>query len=591
MSNNHRHHAVRIYLLFLVLLFPFTAFTQTPPPAPAPQTPGNLQTQSDAEFRRQQEREMEERKRLEAAPNVHLPREAAPPRPPRRLPRDEAPCFKIVQVVLSGDEHERFSWLLNHLGGPDNADAPLGRCLGATGIGIVTERAQNALIAAGFVTSRILTAPQDIASGTLTLTLLPGRVRVIRLNDASSPRATLWNAVPINPGDILNLRDIEQGLENFKRAPTVDADIKIEPASGAGPGWSDLIILFQQPNPFRFSLTVDDSGGKTTGKYQGSATFSVDNWLTLNDLFYITGSQNLGNTAAGQQGGSRGTVLHYSLPLGYWLFALTSNTGGYYQNVAGATQTYVYSGSSANNEVKVSRIVWRDAAGKTTASLKAFQRKSNNYIDDTEVEVQRRVVGGWEAGLAQRQSFGAATLDASLSYKHGTGAFGAQPAPEEVFGEGTAHFALVSGSAIFTAPLQAWAQNGRLMSEWRAQLNRTALTPQDRFGIGGRFTVRGFDGESSLTAERGWLVRNDLGWTLPRCGQEAYLALDHGEVNGPSAATLLGRRMTGMALGLRGSSNRWGSAQYEVFVGKPLRQPDGFKTARHTAGFSLAWSI
>ena len=35
---------------------------------------------------------------------------------------------------------------------------------------------------------------------------------------------------------------------------------------------------------------------------------------------------------------------------------------------------------------------------------------------------------------------------------------------------------------------------------WRAQWNRTVLIAQDRFAIGGRYTVRGFDGESAMQA-------------------------------------------------------------------------------------------
>lgn len=31
-------------------------------------------------------------------------------------------------------------------------------------------------------------------------------------------------------GALLNIRDMEQGLENFKRVPTVEADFKIQPA-------------------------------------------------------------------------------------------------------------------------------------------------------------------------------------------------------------------------------------------------------------------------------------------------------------------------------------------------------------------------
>ncbi len=40
------------------------------------------------------------------------------------------------------------------------------------------------------------------------------------------------------------------------------------------------------------------------------------------------------------------------------------------------------------------------------------------------------------------------------------------------------------------------------------------LITQDRFSIGGRYTVRGFDGETTLIGERGWLLRNDLGLSL-----------------------------------------------------------------------------
>ena len=48
-------------------------------------------------------------------------------------------------------------------------------------------------------------------------------------------------------------------------------------------------------------------------------------------------------------------------------------------------------------------------------------------------------------------------------------------------------------------------------------------------------------------------------------------------------------RLSGMALGLRGQHklhDRY-PLQWELFAGKPLSHPDGFTTARYTAGFSL----
>jgi hemolysin activation/secretion protein len=538
------------------------------------------------QLRRQQEQGDAARQRLE--PRVDVAPAAPVAEQPSRLPA-EAPCFDIQTIILRGDEAGRFAWVLNSLGGIGNDDLPQGKCLGAQGINILLKRAQDALVAQGFVTSRILAEPQDLKTGTLALTMLPGRIRAIRFAPGTSNRASAMNAVPAQSGDILNLRDIEQGLENFKRVPTAEADIKIEPADGpdAQPGYSDLVITWQQANPFRISLSADDSGSKGTGKYQGSLTLSYDNWWTLNDLFYITLNRDLGGADTGPRG-TKGRTMHYSIPLGYWALSTTWGNSGYYQTVFGATQDYIYRGTSSNAEVKLSRLMYRDAQRKTTLSVRAFKRTSNNFIDDTEVLVQQRKIGGWEAAVGHREFVGNATVDANVAYKRGTGAFGSLPAPEEAFGEGTSRFALVTADLNVNAPFKLGEQKLKYSGAWRMQAQRTPLTPQDRFAIGGRFSVRGFDGEGSLSAERGWTVRNEVSLPLGESRQEIYLGLDYGKVSGPSSDNLLGKHLAGTAVGMRGSIK---NLQYEVFIAAPVRKPEGFRTAHKTYGFNLNLSF
>lgn len=224
---------------------------------------------------------------------------------------------------------------------------------------------------------------------------------------------------------------------------------------------------------------------------------------------------------------------------------------------------------------------------KTSVSLRGYLRSSNNFIDDTEVEVQRRRMAGWEVGLAHHEYLGAAVVDLNLAYRQGTGALGALPAPEEAFGEGTSRPRLLTAGAAVNAPFSLNGQPLRYGGVWRAQWNDTPLVPQDRFAIGGRYTVRGFDGENILAAERGWLVRNDLGLALAPSGQELYLGLDYGEVGGPSAASLAGRRLAGAVLGLRGGYKGF---YYDVFAGKPVYKPKRFQTANTTVGFNAGWS-
>ncbi|MGV3655753.1 MAG: ShlB/FhaC/HecB family hemolysin secretion/activation protein [Noviherbaspirillum sp.] len=539
---------------------------------------------------RQQERERLLRAQQERVPDVRLS-ELPTERDPERLPAEELPCLDIQRIVLAGDSADRFQWALAAAGRTEDGaeDPALGRCLGSRGVNLVMRRIQNAILARGYVAARVLAGPQEsLADGTLELTLFPGRIREIRFVPESGARATQWNAMPASPGDLLNLRDIEQALENFKRVPSAQADIQITAAEGpqAQPGQSDVLIRWEQGFPFRASLFADDSGTRATGKYQGGITLSYDHWWTLNDLFYVSLNHDLGGADAAAPGkhGTRGYTVHYSLPLGYWLLGATASRNRYHQSVAGASQTYVYSGISRNGEIRLSRLLYRDAVRKTWFALSGWARSSRNFIDDTEVEVQRRRMAGWELGISHREFIGAATLDASLDYRRGTGAGNAMPAPEEAFGEGTSRPRLIAAQAQFHLPFTLGGEALRYTGAWRAQWNRTPLVPQDRFAIGGRYSVRGFDGESQLLGERGWLVRNDLGWALGQSGQELYLGLDAGQVGGPGSRTLAGKRLCGMAVGLRGHAH---GISYDVFAGWPLSQPDGFRTPSSVAGFSL----
>lgn len=574
--------------------------------------------------RRQQEREQDQRQRLLRAPEVRLQPAAIAS---SRLPRDESPCFQIQAIDLIGPAKDArtpnappeelpsgwSTWLLDALdagtprdpvGRPlvarSDGDSPLyqrsGICLGSRGIAIVQQRAQAALLARGYITSRALVEAQNLNSGRLRLRIIPGRIQALRLESpepGTSPTAVselaplLASASPARPGDVLNLRDLEQTLENLKRVPTAEADIRIEP--GATPATSDWVVRHQQGFPLRLTLSADDSGSPGTGVYQGSATVSWDAPLGLNDLFYATQNKDLGGGEDGNRG-TRGQSLHYSLPWGYWSLGLTHSNSRYFQSVVGLNQTYVYSGTSAITELRLSRVLVRTAAGKTSASLKAFQRRSNNYIDDTEVQIQRRVVGGWEAGLAHRTVLGGASLDGSLSYKVGTGDFGSLPAPEEASGTGTSRFGLTLAELSLLVPLNwQYLPQARYSALLRWQHNFTPLTPQDRFAIGGRYTVRGFDGVNVLSAERGVLLRNEISAAIPGGPPlSTFVGFDYGCVDGPSSANLAGKQLAGVVLGLRGA---WRQLSYEVFVGTPLDKPQGFRTDNTTAGFNLILSL
>jgi hemolysin activation/secretion protein len=288
------------------------------------------------EQQRQQERERALREQNERT--VDQRPQAAPPVPVQRIPESESPCFRIDRVLLVGEQAEAFQWAVSDLSGSEGNDSPVGRCLGTAAVNVVLARAQQAVIARGFVTTRVLAAPQDLSTGTLTLSLVPGRIAAIRTTADSSTTllgrsALLATAIPARPGDLLNLRDIEQGLENLKRAPTAEADIQIEPstASNAKPGDSDLVVKYVQSKKWRIALSLDDSGTEATGRYQAGATLSLDNPFGLNDLFYVSANHNINNHVFGDPAkGTEGQTVHYSLPYGYWLLGFTASNSQYH---------------------------------------------------------------------------------------------------------------------------------------------------------------------------------------------------------------------------------------------------------------------
>jgi hemolysin activation/secretion protein len=551
--------------------------------APGSQAQALTNAQQDAaELRRAQEREAQLREKQERTPDVLGP--AAGAVQALRLPTAEAPCFEIRQLELRGDETSHFGWVLDALAGPQGNDAPLRKCIGAQGVGILQQRAQDALIRQGFVTTRLLVQPQDLRTGSLVFTIVPGSLHAVRPTPPI-PERTLRSALPMREGDILNLRDIEQALENFQRVPTIQADIQIAPAST--PDQSDLILGSQSGFPLRASFSLDDSGSKSTGRYQASATLSWDNPLGLNDLFYIS----QGSDAQGGDPGPRGNqsnTLHYSLPWGYWAFGLTMADSSYYQTITGVTTGYIYSGASGSAELKTSYLFHRNASSKNTVYLKALERHARNDINGTEVLIQRRASTLWELGVEHKAFIGQGTLQANLAYKRGTSDFDAIPAPEETSGQGTARPTFYGADLGWATPWTPWKLPLAYQANLRLQATNVALAAPDRFNLGGRYTVRGFDGENSLSGDAGWLLRQDLGWSLGQAGGQLYLALDAGEVDGPNASGLSDRFMAGTAVGWRIQTKK---LQFDCFVGRPLHTPTTVRTAATAAGFYLNYAL
>lgn len=514
---------------------------------------------------------------------------------------DDQPCFAINEVILEGEHHARFQFALKRALRETGFQA--GKCLNAGDINHIMTVAQNILIGRGYTTTRILAAPQDLNSGKLVLTVLAGYLKNIEVDMSQANQthagriAAFQNEFPTRSDGILNLRDLEQGLENLKRIPTAEADIRIVPVDGV-PNQSTVLVKWQQRLlPYRLSVGIDDSGTKATGKYQGNITFSADNPLGLSDLFYVNYGRSIGNvpdaadsSGSLKKGGTHNYALHYSVPFGKWTWAFNHSGYRYHQAVAGLSAAYDYNGKSYNTDLGFNRLIYRDAKRKTHVGAKLWTRETQSYIDDAEITVQRRRTAGWLAELSHKEYIGNSTAQFKIAYKRGTGMSDALRAPEELFGEGTSRMKIWTANADVNIPFQIGKQSFAYDTTIQAQWNKTPLTPQDKIAIGGRYTVRGFDGEMSLAAERGWYWRNDLSWRFKQ-EHQLYVGADVGHVSGQSAKWLLGQTLAGATIGVRGQMKVGGNLHYDLFASRAVKKSEYFQTKKWVTGFQVGYSF
>ena len=543
---------------------------------------------TDAEIIRQQQR-IEDQLRSVAANDVRL--DAVVKKIKTDIYVEEAPCFPINAIDLKienkKDELESdFLFALKDI--KYGRQAVLGKCLGTISIRNVAEKIQNELIAKGYITTLVDIKNQDLNAGKLIVSVYLGRVNNLLKTTDSSQHAQLYNALPIRKGNVLNLRQIEQGLENFRRLSGIDVDIQIVPATGGAAdemldGYSDLLVKWQQDSWFNASFSVDDSGSESSGKYLGSFATIIENPFLLNDVLNAGISYSLKER---KQNNNRNYYTGYKLPYGNWLLSGFYSNYHYEQTIAGFNGPIIYSGTSKNFNIDISRLLSRGQSYKTYVHYKFYGKETRTFIDDLEIMVQRRKTAGWQAGLNHRQFLGNATLDVGVDYQRGTGAMHALKAPEAVLGQGKSRPMIWSADVNFVQPFQFAKQPLQYRLNWRGQRTPSVLSPQDRFSIGGRYSVRGFDGEYSLAGDNGHLLQQELGWSGVIPNSQLYTGLDQGWISGPSAKNNAGQYLSGMVLGLR---TYYKGVALDAFAGHGIQAPRGFEKG-FNSGFSLSWS-
>ncbi|HDS7113649.1 TPA: ShlB/FhaC/HecB family hemolysin secretion/activation protein [Klebsiella aerogenes] len=481
----------------------------------------------------------------------------------------ETPCFQINELILNND-------FLDNNGLKEIKNKVIGKCLGMNGLKKAAVLFQDYYINAGYITTRVEIPSQDLSTKKLNLTVVPGRISEIVVADNDVSR---W-ILPFSDGDILNIRDLEQGLENIQRTPEVDVKINILP--GAENGTSKVLINPQRKKKWSLRASYNNFGDKSTGSELIGGTSYLYNVTGLSDLFYLAGTGS-------HTGGYKNVSTYYSVPFGYSEFSLYYSKSKSHQGIDIGAYTFDYVGETEYFSLKGNRMLYRNVNSKLSTSAELIRRKYDYTLGGTELVLQKRDMGNVRLGLNYKRNFTGAALDSTLSWQRFTKAFGGTDTPDMRTGTVSKKSQIVNLNVNYVKWLTMLPTNAYYELNFGAQYSPDNLTLQDQFTIGDRWSVRGFQNSDGIYGNKGFFLQNTLNVVTGYKGLIPYIGADYGQIIGElPSQNLSGKKLMGGILGVKGSVR---ALEYDGSISVPFIYPNDLDVDKYKINFNLAYQI
>lgn len=530
----------------------------------APITPADReQTQQNQQMLLQQNQQQRD----------ELTRSVSTDRPPIAAPQaEDERCFVVNDIqlenasLLSATTRQRLTKDYLH------------QCLGISKINQLVAQISDWYISRGYVTSRAFLVEQDLNSGVLRIPVLEGKLQKIVMDNA--PSRQLYMAFPGLEGKVLNLRDIEQGMEQINRVRSTPAQIEILP--GDNPGYSIVNLTANPEFPLSVSLGFDNSGQKSTGVGQLNGSLVANNPLGLADKWFISSGRS---SAFSHSRDSRSLQAGVSIPWGYGLLDYSYSRSDYRSSFDNQGFLWLSRGDSTNHRLTGNWVVFRNGDIKTGLMAGLSHYNSHNYLNDALLQSSSRKLSSLQFGVTHTQKMAGGVATFNPTFSRGMDWFDAESDDGKNGELPKAQFRKWSLSASFQRPLRddLW-----WLSSLYGQWSPDRLYGSERLTLGGDSSVRGFK-EQYLSGDIGGYLRNELNYTLftlPVIGQvNAVLALDGGWLQQDQYDEFASGTLWGGALGLT-TSNRYVATQ--LTLGTPLQYPDWLGPDHLTAYYRIS---
>lgn len=477
------------YMLCLAVAMPLASAATSP-------SPGDQDL-----IRDRQDRLLEEqRKRLDDLQNLPAatPQQAAPAAPANSR------CFQIDTIELQGADHLTAT-------DRERLLAPfLHQCLGVAQLNDVLKTLTDRYIALGLVTSRAYLPPQDLSKGHLVVQVIEGHLQSLAPGQGSGlSQRELNMGFPGHPGEVLNLREIEQLVDQLNRLPSNQAQMALVPGQTAGS--SDVQVNNAPQKPWRVSVSHSNDGQKSTGAQQWGSRLEWDNPLGLADQLSLNGGED---AHPDDPHNSHNAGLNYNVPLGWWNFTYSYNQSDYRSLGQANGFDFKQNGDSATNQFKAERVIYRDALSKTSLSLGLSHLVTNNYVAGSHLDGSSNRITELQYGINHGRRIGGAFLNLDLGLQQGIGALDAQGDHDPGPADPTARYRKYSATVSYLQPFKLWGESFSFTSLATGQHSEDVLFSSQRMSLGGESSIRGYK-DQNLSGDSGGYWRNDLRWTRP----------------------------------------------------------------------------
>jgi len=445
----------------------------------------------------------EQRRRLEELQD--LPGKEAKPQAPA-MPVDTR-CFPIKDIELKGADS---------LSGADRTrllKPYIGQCLGVAQLNELLKVITDYYIAKGRVTSRAYLPQQDLSSGHLQVLVVEGKLEGLKGAQGSTVTdRELAMAFPGKVGEALNLREVEQLVDQLSRLPSRQAQMELTPGSQIG--GSEVLVKNTPQKPWRASLSRNNDGQKSTGEQQWGAGLEWDSPLGLADQLILRGGHD---AISDHQKTSKNSMLYYNVPWGWWNFSYTYSESDY--RTPGDLDGYKYkqTGDSQNHQLRAERVVHRDDVSKTSVNVGLTHLRTNNYFNDERLDVSSNRLSEFQVGINHGRRIGSAFVNLDVGMQNGTGAFDAQKDDQERIRGNltpTPRYRKYTATVSYLQPFTLWGESLSFSSLATGQRSEDVLYPAQRMSLGGSYSVRGFK-DQQLTGDSGGYWRNEVRWARP----------------------------------------------------------------------------